>query len=89
MLALMLATIVVNIVLFIVDPEGFFPQQDTGRLTGTIQAAQDISFQSMKDKMTASRGHHHERPGRGHGCRIYRGAPGGAPRRTRAGCSSP
>ena len=53
MLALMLSTIVVSIALFVVIPKGFFPQQDTGRLTGTILAAQDISFQSMKDKMSA------------------------------------
>jgi multidrug efflux pump len=53
MLALMLATIVVSIALFVVIPKGFFPQQDTGRLMGTILAAQDISFQSMKDKMAA------------------------------------
>ena len=25
-------------------PKGFFPQQDTGRITGSIQAQQDISF---------------------------------------------
>jgi multidrug efflux pump len=53
MLALMLSTIVVSIALFVVIPKGFFPQQDTGRLMGTILAAQDISFQSMKDKMAA------------------------------------
>ena len=38
--------------LFIIVPKGFFPQQDTGRLNGAIQAAQDISFQAMKDKLT-------------------------------------
>ena len=32
-------------------PKGFFPQQDTGRLTGGIQAAQDVSFQSMREKL--------------------------------------
>ena len=29
-------------------PKGFFPEQDTGRITGNIQAAQDISFQAME-----------------------------------------
>ena len=53
MLALMLSTIVVSIGLFVVIPKGFFPQQDIGRLTGTIQAAQDISFQAMREKMAA------------------------------------
>jgi multidrug efflux pump len=32
-------------------PKGFFPQQDTGRIMGMVMAAQDISFQSMSDKM--------------------------------------
>jgi multidrug efflux pump subunit AcrB len=32
-------------------PKGFFPQQDTGRVMGSVQAAQDISFQAMRDKM--------------------------------------
>ncbi|HUH66157.1 MAG TPA: multidrug efflux RND transporter permease subunit [Syntrophales bacterium] len=53
MMTLMLSTIAVSITLFVVIPKGFFPQQDTGRLTGTILAAQDISFQSMKEKMAA------------------------------------
>jgi multidrug efflux pump len=33
-------------------PKGFFPQQDTGRISGSVQAAQDISFSAMKGKMT-------------------------------------
>ncbi len=53
MLSLMLSTVVISILLFVIVPKGFFPQQDTGRLTGTILAAQDISFQSMKGKMAA------------------------------------
>jgi len=52
MLTLMLATIGINVVLFILVPKGFFPEQDTGRISGTIQAEQDISFQAMKGKFT-------------------------------------
>jgi multidrug efflux pump len=52
-LAVTLATIALNVYLFVVVPKGFFPQQDTGRLTGAIQAAQDISFQSMQQKLAA------------------------------------
>src|ERR1700730_8449569 len=37
--------------LYYIVPKGFFPQQDTGRLGGSVQAAQDISFQAMRDKM--------------------------------------
>ena len=33
-------------------PKGFFPQQDTGRLIGGIQADQSISFQAMQQKLT-------------------------------------
>ena len=32
-------------------PKGFFPQQDTGRIQGTVIGAQDISFHSMSEKM--------------------------------------
>ena len=32
-------------------PKGFFPQQDTGRVMGAVQADQDISFAAMKQKM--------------------------------------
>ncbi|HTC58042.1 MAG TPA: efflux RND transporter permease subunit [Candidatus Sulfotelmatobacter sp.] len=37
--------------LYYIVPKGFFPQQDTGRLNGAVQAAQDISFQAMSGKM--------------------------------------
>ncbi|MGC2062409.1 MAG: multidrug efflux RND transporter permease subunit [Thermodesulfovibrionales bacterium] len=51
MLALTLLTVAVNIVLFVTIPKGFFPEQDTGRISGNIQAAQDISFQAMRGKL--------------------------------------
>jgi len=40
-----------SVYLYIKVPKGFFPQQDTGRLQGTVVGAQDISFQSMSDKI--------------------------------------
>ena len=40
-----------SVYLYIKVPKGFFPQQDTGRLIGSVQAAQDISFQAMREKM--------------------------------------
>ncbi len=52
MLALLLITIGVNAYLLIIVPKGFFPQQDTGRLGGGIQGAQDSSFNAMKQRMT-------------------------------------
>ena len=50
MLAL-LATVALNVLLFNVIPKGFFPQEDTGLLTGGIMADQSISFQLMKEKL--------------------------------------
>ncbi len=54
--ALMMMTLAVvlglNFYLYDVIPKGFFPQQDTGRLTGSIQADQSISFQLMQQKLT-------------------------------------
>lgn len=52
MLFITLLSIVLNVFLFYVVPKGFFPQQDTGRISGAIQAEQDISFQGMKNILT-------------------------------------
>jgi multidrug efflux pump len=46
-LASLLATVALTVYLYIHTPKGFFPQQDTGRLNGSIQADQDTSFQTM------------------------------------------
>src|SRR5262249_38185233 len=40
-----------NFYLYDVIPKGFFPQQDTGRLVGSIQADQSVSFQLMQQKL--------------------------------------
>jgi len=47
-----LATIALTGVLFVKVPKGFFPQQDTSRLSGTILADQDTSFQQMNKLVT-------------------------------------
>jgi multidrug efflux pump len=52
MLAVTLATMAFSVYLYTIVPKGFFPQQDTGRMFGNIQAAQDISFQAMSQKLT-------------------------------------
>ena len=49
-LALTILTLAVNVFLFIYIPKGFFPQQDIGRLSGTIVGDQDIAFDAMKTK---------------------------------------
>jgi multidrug efflux pump len=46
-LAALLATIALNVYLYIYVPKGFFPQQDNGRMMGQIIADQDTSFQAM------------------------------------------
>jgi multidrug efflux pump len=46
-----IAVACLSVFLYIKVPKGFFPQQDTGRIMGSVQAAQDISFQAMRDKM--------------------------------------
>ena len=48
---ILLATIGFNVVLYIEIPKGLFPEQDTGRLTGSITADQSISFQAMQTKL--------------------------------------
>jgi multidrug efflux pump len=53
MVAVTVATLVLSVSLFVTVPKGFFPQQDTGRLSGTIQAAEDISFAAMAEKQKA------------------------------------
>ncbi len=51
LLAILVATIGLNVYLYIAIPKGFFPQEDTGRLIGGIQADQSISFQAMEPKL--------------------------------------
>jgi multidrug efflux pump len=46
-------TAVVCAYLFFHVNSGFFPQQDTGRINGSIQGDQDLSFAAMAEKMRA------------------------------------
>ncbi len=52
MLGITLAMVAVNGVLFVIVPKGFFPEQDTGRIIGNVQASQDISSNLMQKKLT-------------------------------------
>jgi len=45
------ATLVLTGVLFAVIPKGFFPQQDTGFISGFAESAQDASFGAMNRRM--------------------------------------
>jgi multidrug efflux pump len=51
-LAVTLATMAATVFLYVKVPKGFFPQQDTGRMNGSIVADQDSSFQSMQPKLS-------------------------------------
>ena len=51
MVAVIFATIGLNVFLYIVIPKGLFPQQDTGQLRGGIRGDAASSFQLMKGKL--------------------------------------
>ncbi|MEO7548547.1 MAG: efflux RND transporter permease subunit, partial [Ramlibacter sp.] len=50
-LAILVAVIGLNAYLFVKIPKGFFPQQDTGQISGGMRADQSISFQATQEKM--------------------------------------
>jgi multidrug efflux pump len=50
-LCIFLGAIALNVWLFIIVPKGFFPEEDTGRLVGSLQADQSVSFQLMTQKL--------------------------------------
>ncbi len=52
MLLVTAITIAFTILLYNIIPKGFFPQQDTGRISGSIQAQQNISFSALKEKFS-------------------------------------
>ena len=48
---ILLAVIALNVSLYRSIPKGFFPQQDTGRIFGSIRADQSSSFQAMQQRL--------------------------------------
>jgi multidrug efflux pump len=53
-LLIFIGTIVLNVVLLIKVPKGFFPQQDTGVIAGGFQGPQDTSFYAMNKAVHAA-----------------------------------
>jgi hydrophobic/amphiphilic exporter-1 (mainly G- bacteria), HAE1 family len=49
-----LAIFVATVVLFVVIPKGFFPDEDTGRIQVTTEASQDISYDAMREHQLAA-----------------------------------
>ena len=45
------AVIGLNVYLYVASPKGFFPQQDTGQISGGVRADRSISFQAMQSKL--------------------------------------
>ncbi|MBB6307499.1 efflux RND transporter permease subunit [Xanthobacter tagetidis] len=50
MLVVTFATIAASVYLYIIIPKGFFPQEDNGFITGTVEAATDSSFDAMVER---------------------------------------
>ncbi|HHJ35912.1 MAG TPA: multidrug transporter subunit MdtC [Gammaproteobacteria bacterium] len=48
----LLVTIFLNVYLYVIIPKGYFPQQDTGQLSGRIRGEQSASFQMMEKKLS-------------------------------------
>lgn len=55
MLISLLATIALNVVLYVKVPKTFMPQQDTGQIMGSIRGDDGMSFQVMQPKIEAYR----------------------------------
>jgi multidrug efflux pump len=51
MLTLLLLTIALNFYLIDIIPKGFFPQQDTGAIQGSVRGPQDASFPVMNNSI--------------------------------------
>ena len=48
-LVVLFLTIVLNVVLIVEIPKGFFPVEDTGAISGAVQGPQDSSFPAMNN----------------------------------------
>jgi multidrug efflux pump len=48
---ILFGAVCLNVVLFTLVPKGLFPTQDTGRMVGSLQADQSVSFQAMTQKL--------------------------------------
>ena len=52
-LCVFLGTLIITGVLYVVIPKGFFPEQDTGSISGSAEGAQDISSAAMRSHLAA------------------------------------
>ncbi len=77
-LAITILTFLLTIFLYKIVPKGFFPQQDTGRVSGDIRGQQDVSFDTLKQKANQITDIVRKEPGMGNVMMfIGGGGPGG------------
>jgi multidrug efflux pump len=76
-LAITLGTIALTMYLYTVVPKGFFPQQDSGRMSGQIRGQQDVSFDALQEKATAMVNIVRQEPGVQNVMMFLGGGPGG------------
>jgi HAE1 family hydrophobic/amphiphilic exporter-1 len=50
MLGVTIATLFLSVALYVWIPKGFFPVEDTGFISGTVEAATDTSFEAMVER---------------------------------------
>jgi multidrug efflux pump len=50
-LVVLLLTVAFNVLLIVKIPKGFFPEEDTGSLTGSVRGSQDSSFPAMDESI--------------------------------------
>jgi hydrophobic/amphiphilic exporter-1 (mainly G- bacteria), HAE1 family len=48
------AVLIATLFLFYITPKGFFPNEDTGQISATTEASQDISFDAMREHQQAA-----------------------------------
>ena len=77
-LVVTVATFFLTVYLFVIVPKGFFPQQDTGRLSGDIRGQQDVSYDALKAKANIMVQRIMQEPGMGNVMMFQgSGGPGG------------
>ena len=47
------ATVVLTVILYVIIPKGLLPEQDTGLITGVVQADQNVAFEQMQQRVQA------------------------------------
>jgi multidrug efflux pump len=77
-LTITILTFALNVFLFTIGPKGFFPQQDTGRMSGQINGQQDVGFELMREKALQIAKKVQEDPGVGNVMMFIGGGNGGS-----------